>query len=286
MPVPAVTAGGSLTVSSGSMSATHAAMSGVPPTLNLILRLGSVMTAHSVTSLPVPAVVGTAIIGGMRERIGLWPHSYSTMLPSSTATTPMPFAVSIEMPPPIATRPSQPCALYSAAPASTSSTPGLARTLSNTTGSTSELRSASSATSSNPAALTPASVTSSGRRMPSRLASRPSSWTAPRRWTRRVGDWYVRSVYSSIRVLYKKRPPGGCPAADRTLLNRYLVVDAAQVDPLPAADDAGGDVDDDRDHVRTDEVVDRVHGRLEGSPVEVGAVERPLVEHEEQEDTR
>ena len=75
MPVPAVTGGGSFTVSSGSMTATHAAMSEVPPTLNLILRFGSVMTAHSVTSLPVPAVVGTAIIGGMRDRMGLWPHS-------------------------------------------------------------------------------------------------------------------------------------------------------------------------------------------------------------------
>jgi len=75
MPVPAVTPAGNLTLSSGSISATHAAMFGVPPTLNLILRLGSVITAHSVTSLPVPAVVGTAIIGGMRDVIGLWPHS-------------------------------------------------------------------------------------------------------------------------------------------------------------------------------------------------------------------
>ncbi len=75
IPVPAVTPAGSFTVSSGSIRATHDAMSGVPPTLNLIFRLGSVMTAHSVTSLPVPAVVGTAIIGGMRERIGVCPHS-------------------------------------------------------------------------------------------------------------------------------------------------------------------------------------------------------------------
>src|SRR2546430_6720458 len=81
MPVPAVTDGGSLTVSSGSMTATHDAMCGVPPTLNLIFRLGSVITAHRVTSLPVPAVVGTAIMGGIRDSIGLWPHSYSTMLP-------------------------------------------------------------------------------------------------------------------------------------------------------------------------------------------------------------
>ena len=167
MPVPAVTAGGSLTVSSGSITATHDAMCGVPPTLNLIFRFGSVMTAHNVTSLPVPAVVGTAIIGGMRDSMGLWPHSYSTMLPLCAATTPMPLAVSIELPPPMATSPSQPWARYSVAPSSTRATPGLARTLSNTTGSTSLRRSDSSATSSSPAALTPASVTSSGRRMPS-----------------------------------------------------------------------------------------------------------------------
>ena len=64
-----------MTLSSGSISATHDAMFGVPPTLNLIFRLGSVITAHSVTSLPVPAVVGTAIIGGMRLAMGSLPHS-------------------------------------------------------------------------------------------------------------------------------------------------------------------------------------------------------------------
>src|ERR1700693_274209 len=85
MPVTAVTPGGSLIVSSGSISATHDAMSGVPPTLNLILRLGSVMTAHSVTSLPVPAVVGTAIIGGMRERIGLCTHPEAAKVPPGPA---------------------------------------------------------------------------------------------------------------------------------------------------------------------------------------------------------
>src|SRR2546425_10508411 len=106
MPVPAVTAGGSLTVSSGSITATQAAMWGVPPTLNLILRVGSVMTAHSVTSLPVPAVVGTAIIGGIRGRIGVGPHPYSTMLPPWAGPTPAPFAGSPELPPPNAAQPS------------------------------------------------------------------------------------------------------------------------------------------------------------------------------------
>ena len=108
MPVPAVTPAGRPRVSSGSMSATQAAMLGVPPTLNLIFRSGSVMTAQSVTSLPVPAVVGTAIRGGILEWISSRPHSYWTMLPPWTAATPIPLAVSIELPPPIATSPSQP----------------------------------------------------------------------------------------------------------------------------------------------------------------------------------
>ena len=107
MPVPAVTPAGRFTLSCGSMSATQDAMFGVPPTLNLIFRSGSVITAHSVTSLPVPAVVGTATSGGMREWIGFLPHSYWTMLPPWTATTPMPFAESMELPPPMATSPSQ-----------------------------------------------------------------------------------------------------------------------------------------------------------------------------------
>ena len=75
MPVPAVTGAGSFIDSSGSIRATQEAMLGVPPTLNLIFRLESVMTAQSVTSLPVPAVVGTAIRGGIREWMGLCPHS-------------------------------------------------------------------------------------------------------------------------------------------------------------------------------------------------------------------
>ncbi len=66
----AVIAGGIPTVSSGSMTAAWAAMSGVPPTLNLMRRSRSVITAHRVTSLPVPEVVGTVTTGGMRRSIG------------------------------------------------------------------------------------------------------------------------------------------------------------------------------------------------------------------------
>src|SRR4029077_1361042 len=114
MPVPAVTPGGRLTLVWGSMSATQDAMFGVPPTLNLIFRSGSVITAHNVASLPVPAVVGTATSGGMRIVSGVAPHSYSTIEPPWTTSTPTDFAVSIELPPPSATRPSQPASRYTA----------------------------------------------------------------------------------------------------------------------------------------------------------------------------
>ena len=75
MPVAAVTAAGRPSVSSGSINATCAEISGVPPTLNLIRRSWSVITDQSVTSLPVPDVVGIAISGGMRFVIGFFPYS-------------------------------------------------------------------------------------------------------------------------------------------------------------------------------------------------------------------
>ena len=57
-------------VSSGSISSTHAAMSGAPPTLNLTLRSGSVTTAQRVALPPLPAVVGMQMVGGIRRSIG------------------------------------------------------------------------------------------------------------------------------------------------------------------------------------------------------------------------
>src|SRR5262245_65830565 len=108
MPVPAVTPAGRSSVSSGSISASQAPISAVPPTLNLILRFGSVITAQSVTSLPVPAVVGTQIVGGMRRRIGCGSaHSYRAIEPPLLATTPIDLAASIELPPPQPITPSQ-----------------------------------------------------------------------------------------------------------------------------------------------------------------------------------
>src|SRR2546425_4193166 len=108
MPVPAVTGPGSLTLSSGSMSATHDAILDVPPTLNLIFRFGSVITAHKVTSLPVPAVVGTAIIGGVGVFIGAGAPPVFRVLASWGAATPVPLARSVEAPPPVPARPSPP----------------------------------------------------------------------------------------------------------------------------------------------------------------------------------
>src|SRR5207237_10279765 len=87
-------------------------------------------------------------------------------------------------------------------------------------------------------------------------------------------------VYSSMGY---KRPPSLRPAATTTLLNRDFVVDPAQVDALPIPHDASHDVDDDRDDVGRQEVVDGVRGRLERRAVQVVLVERPLVQHEQQE---
>ena len=66
------------------------------------------ITAQSVTSLPVPAVVGIATSGGMRSVDRAWPYSYSRIEPPCATTTPIAFAVSIDEPPPSATSPSQP----------------------------------------------------------------------------------------------------------------------------------------------------------------------------------
>ncbi|XQU67618.1 hypothetical protein OJJOAM_000349 [Cupriavidus sp. H18C1] len=93
----------------------------------------------------------------------------------------MPLARSIEEPPPTAIRPSQPSLRYCAAAWRTIASVGLEGVSSNTaTGSPS---SASIARCAMPAATTPLSVTSSGRRMPMRSHSDFSSLTAPKsRW--------------------------------------------------------------------------------------------------------
>src|SRR6266567_3307753 len=85
---------------------------------------------------------------------------------------------------------------------------------------------------------------------------------------------------------YKARPPARSPAAEVPLFNRNLVVDAGQVDALSLTDDPGGDVDDDRDHVSGDEIPDGADSLRKRCAVQVVGVERPLVEHEGQENRR
>src|SRR3989449_7166234 len=108
MPVPAVTPAGRLTLSAGSTRATQDAMLGVPPTLNFTFRSGSVITAQRVTSLPVPAVVGTATSGGESEGGRSLPPLFFAVLPPRNTTTPRPLGASVELPPPHPTQPPPP----------------------------------------------------------------------------------------------------------------------------------------------------------------------------------
>src|SRR5438067_3725683 len=206
-------------MSSGSTSATCAPISGVPPTLNLIFRSGSVMTAHSVASLPVPAVVGTATSGGMRLVIGVPPYSYSRIEPPCATSTPAAFAVSIELPPPSATSPSQPDSRYAALARPTSSMSGFGRTSSKTTA---PPRCASVALAS-PAETTPGSVTSRGRVTPRPATSSPTCAIAPAPWTMRVGTSTARTAATS--TLTGRRAYRNVSAAKSALGDLELAAD-------------------------------------------------------------
>ena len=122
MPVPAVSAGGRPTVSSGSQITCAGIIFGWKITfLVCVARL--VMTPARPTSEPVPAVVGTATIGAMpagsarvhqspmssKSHIGrVCPRMKATTLPQSSAE-----------PPPKATTPSWPPSRITARPAAT-----------------------------------------------------------------------------------------------------------------------------------------------------------------------
>src|SRR5437867_6125555 len=306
MPVAAVIAGGRPSINSGSTSATWAPISGVPPTLNLIFRSGSVITAQSVASLPVPAVVGTATSGGMRLVIGVPPYSYSTIEPPWTTSPPTDFAVSIELPPPRAMRPSQPASTYAARARPTSSISGFARTSSKRTA----FSRCASAASARPAATTPLSVTRSGLLTPSSATSSPRRAIAPAPWTIRVGTSTVRTVSTS--TLTGRRAYRTAVATDRAasafgdlqhasdveaaedgaprrcsretlpwfrrLLSRYLSIDHLEAQPLRASVQPRRDVDrycnavEHRHVVLRVPEVDAVHGVLE-----------PLVEREHED---
>src|SRR5699024_4531676 len=130
IPVIAVTCGGIDVCNSGSIIVKCAAING-PPVLNLYSLSSSVITAHCVTSEPVPAVVGIVVKGGIRFAKGFLPSaaSYSNTDASCAISTPIAFAVSIELPPPTATNPSQLFSLYKAEPSATERTGGLGSTL-------------------------------------------------------------------------------------------------------------------------------------------------------------
>ena len=97
-PVAAVTIGGTLTVSAGSMIAMSASISTLS-VATLFIVAGSVIRARVPTSLPVPAVVGTCASATRRggARFGPEMSGNPTSLVTSTATS---FARSIALPPP------------------------------------------------------------------------------------------------------------------------------------------------------------------------------------------
>src|SRR6202011_5352886 len=85
--------------------------------------------------------------------------------------------------------------------------------------------------------------------------------------------------------VHKKEPPGLRPAAVEILLNRNLVADAGEVDPLPAPVYARADVDRDGYDVCRQEVVHGIQGRPAGrrrnedvAELDVGAVQVGAVE--------
>ena len=67
MPVSAVTRGGCVSVNSGSNSATRK-LAFLSPQAIFTCVLASLISANDCVSLPVPAVVGTAIIGSIGLR--------------------------------------------------------------------------------------------------------------------------------------------------------------------------------------------------------------------------
>ena len=72
----------------------------------------SVITAAIVVSLPVPAVVGTAMNGGIARRTFRRPESARTVLPGRATSAAAALAASMGLPPPTARKLSQPDARY------------------------------------------------------------------------------------------------------------------------------------------------------------------------------
>ena len=176
MPVAAVNSGGRPSVSSGSQMA----RAGIRwPLISASLRPSRrVIRAPRPTSLPVPAVVGTAINGTTGPMRPAPPSisAYSASCPAWVARRATALARSMAEPPPSATSPSQaPCRKASKA-ASTAASVGLPGVSVNSACSAGSMRRTRSSSGSR---AMPGSVTSSGLRMPSSASSCGSSSTAP-----------------------------------------------------------------------------------------------------------
>ena len=124
-PVEAVSEGGRVRVVSGSRTA-YRGMSGNELIGYLCLVLLSTMTAASVVSLPVPAVVGTATRRGILFSTLSMPSIFSSGFLGYAILAPTAFAASMDDPPPNPMIAWHPDALKSAAASSTLSVVGFA----------------------------------------------------------------------------------------------------------------------------------------------------------------
>ena len=160
MPVVDVTLGGRPTVSSGSKTANLGIR--LVSFMEALWRVAwSVITAATVVSDPVPAVVGTAKMVGILLRTLKSPCSCSTVFPFFTATAPMPLQQSIGEPPPKATMASQLFSLNSLSPSFTLISVGFGCTPSYTTYSTPSSSMALNKLSKSPSPMRTLSVTTS-----------------------------------------------------------------------------------------------------------------------------
>ena len=157
----------------------------------LVCVASSVITPARPTSLPVPAVVGIAMIGAIasararchqsptssKSQSGrLWPAMNAITLPQSRA-----------LPPPRATTPSWLAAWNARTPASTLAATGLERTSVNSPGSWPPARRISSSASVTGSSASPGSVTTSGRRSPACSQARAALARLPAPKTTVVG---------------------------------------------------------------------------------------------------
>ena len=161
MPVVAVSFGGSEAVSAGSrMAACGTSLYEVND--SLACAFVSATTATSVTSLPVPAVVGTAMNGGRSAFNISEPCNVAKSTPLHANDAAAPFVVSMTEPPPMATKPSQPRWPYSCATSFTTSIEESGGTWSNTSYGTPAASSTSVSFAATPSFMSPASVMTSG----------------------------------------------------------------------------------------------------------------------------